>query len=61
MTFWNLCWYMLQSAKGVEMLVNTINLTYSAMKLLPYTDADFAEYHGQSAQNFHFFLINVMQ
>ena len=60
-TFWGLCRYMLRSAKGVGMLVNTINLAYSAMKLLPYTDAGFAEYQGQSVQDFRFALSEAIR
>lgn len=60
-TFWDLCRYMLRSAKGVGMLVNTINLAYSAMKLLPYTDAGFAEYQGQSVQDFRFALSEAIR
>ena len=60
-TFWSLCRYMLRSAQGIGMLVNTINLAYSAMKLLPYTDADFAEYQGQSVQDFRFALSEAIR
>lgn len=35
-TFWLLCEYMVRSRKGIEMLVNLINISYCAMKLLPY-------------------------
>lgn len=60
-TFWDLCRYMLRSAQGIGMLVNTINLAYSAMKLLPYTDAEFAEYQGQSVQDFRFALSEAIR
>lgn len=40
-TFWSLCSYMVCSYKGVEMLVNLINITYCAMKLLPYQEEIF--------------------
>ena len=36
--FWSLCSYMVRSRKGIEMLINLINISYSAMKLLPYVD-----------------------
>lgn len=42
------------------MLVNTINLAYSAMKP-PYTDAEFTEYQGQSMQDFRFALSEIIQ
>ena len=35
-TFWSLCGYMVRSRKGIEMMVNLINISYCAMKLLPY-------------------------
>ena len=34
-TFWSLCSHMIRSRKGIEMLVNLINIAYCAMKLLP--------------------------
>ena len=55
-TFWSLCSYMVRSSKGIEMLVNLINITYCAMKLLPYQDETFAKYHTKSVQEFRFAL-----
>lgn len=49
-TFWSLCSYMVHSRKGVEMLVNLINITYCVMKLLPYKDEAFSKYHTESVQ-----------
>lgn len=54
--FWSLCSYMVRSRKGIEMLVNLINIAYCAMKLLPYQDESFAEYRLESAQEFRFAL-----
>lgn len=34
-TFWSFCAYMVRSRKGIEMLVNLINISYCAMKILP--------------------------
>ena len=34
-TFWSFCSYMVRIHKGIEMLVNLINISYCAMKLLP--------------------------
>ena len=59
-TFWNLCRYMLQSAQGVGILVNSINFAYNMTKPMSYADADFAEYQEQSVQDFHFDLIVAM-
>ncbi len=55
-TFWSLCSYMVRSRKGIEMLVNLINITYCAMKLLPYHDEAFSKYRTESVQEFRFAL-----
>ena len=55
-TFWSLCGYMVRSRKGIEMLVNLINITYCAMKLLPYQDETLSEYRNESVQEFRFAL-----
>ena len=55
-TFWSLCSYMVRSCKGIEMLVNLINIAYCAMKLLPYQDEAFAKYRTKSVQEFRFAL-----
>ena len=54
--FWSLCSYMVRSRKGIEMLVNLINISYCAMKLLPYSDELFYEYQSVSVQEFRFAL-----
>ena len=53
-TFWSLCRYMVRSCKGIEMLVNLINICYCAMKILPYQDEQFSEYRTKSVQEFRF-------
>jgi hypothetical protein len=53
-TFWSFCSYMVRSCKGIEMLVNLINISYCAMKLLPYQDKTFSEYRTKSVQEFRF-------
>lgn len=55
-TFWSLCGYMVRSRKGIEMLVNLINIAYCAMKILPHQDQTFAEYRFESVQEFRFSL-----
>lgn len=47
---------MVRSRKGIEMLVNLINIAYCAMKLLPYQDEAFAKYRTKSVQEFRFAL-----
>ena len=55
-TFWSLCRYKVRSAPGIEMLVNLICTTYSAVSLLPYVDSHFAHFRNSSPQEFRFVL-----
>ena len=55
-TFWSLCSYMVRSSKGIEMLVNLINIAYCAMKILPYQGEEFSEFRNESVQEFRFAL-----
>ena len=55
-TFWSLCSYMVRSRKGIELMVNLVNISYSAMKILPYKYPEFSEYRTQSVQDFRFAL-----
>lgn len=55
-SFWSLCGYMVRSRKGIEMLVNLINISYCATKLLPYKEEVFSQYRSNSVQEFRFFL-----
>ena len=55
-TFWSLCSYMIRSKKGIETMVNLINISYCAMKILPYTDEIFSQYKDTSVQEFRFAL-----
>lgn len=55
-SFWSLCSYMVRSRKGIEMLVNLINISYCAMKLLPYLEETFSQYRNGSVQEFRFVL-----
>ena len=45
-SFWSLCAYMVRRRRGIEMLVNLVNISYCAMKLLPYME----EIWGESVQ-----------
>ena len=54
--FWSLCRYMVRSRKGIETLVNLINISYCSMKLLPYLEGSFSKYRGSSVQEFRFVL-----
>ena len=53
-TFWSFCNYMVRSCKGIEMLVNLINISYCAMKILPYQNEHFSQYRTKSVQEFRF-------
>lgn len=55
-TFWSFCSYMVRSRKGIETLVNLINIAYCAMKILPYQDEAFVKYRTESVQEFRFVL-----
>lgn len=55
-SFWSLCSYMVRSRKGIEMLVNLINISYCSMKLLPYLEEPFTPYRDVSVQEFRFVL-----
>ena len=47
---------MVRSCKGIEMMVNLINIAYCAMKLLPYQYERFSDYRDKSVQDFRFAL-----
>ena len=47
---------MVRSRKGIETLVNLINIAYCAMKILPYQDEAFSKYRTESVQEFRFVL-----
>ena len=55
-TFWSLGSYMVRSKKGIELLVNLINISYCAMKILPYQEKEFSKYQTESVQEFRFAL-----
>lgn len=47
---------MVRSQKGIEILVNLINISYCAMKILSYQDVSLNKYQSESVQGFHFAL-----
>lgn len=47
---------MIRSRKGIEMLVNLINIAYCSMKILPYQEDAFSKYRAESVQDFRFAL-----
>ena len=60
-TFWSFCSYMVRSRKGIEMLVNLINISYCTMKLRPYQEENFSAYRSESVQDFRFFISQTIQ
>ena len=53
-TFWSLCNYMVRNCKGIETLVNLINISYCTMKILPYQNEYFSGYRTKSVQEIRF-------
>ena len=47
---------MVRSRRGIETLVNLINISYCAMKLLPYMEESFSQYRNGSVQESQFVL-----
>lgn len=45
--------YQFQTKEGMERLVNLINLSYSAVVLLPYCDETFSDAQGMRVQEMH--------
>ena len=41
---------MIRSRKGIETMINLINISYSAMKILPYKNEAFSQYKNTSTQ-----------
>ena len=52
-TFWSFCNYMVRSCKGIEMLVNLINISYCAMKILPYQKNNWTSIFRQISPSFN--------
>lgn len=55
-TFWSFCNYMVRSKTGIETFINLINISYCAMKILPYADSKFSDFKNNSVQEFRFHL-----
>ncbi len=47
---------MVHSRREIEMLLNLINISYCAMKLLPYMEETLSQYRSCSVQEFRFVL-----
>lgn len=47
---------MVRYRKGIGMMVNPINISYCAMKILPYKEGIFSQYKDVSVQEFRFAL-----
>ena len=53
-TFWDLSRYMVRSKKGIERMLNLINIAHSAMKILPHRYTCWKEFSDQSPQELRF-------
>lgn len=47
-------WY--AAGRGIEMMVNLVNISYCALKILPYKEGIFSQYKDVSVQEFRFAL-----
>ena len=45
--------------KGIEMLVNMINVAYCAMKMLPYQDEVFSKYRNEREERLKTIAVNI--
>ena len=59
--FWSLEKYMVRGSNSIKLLINLINIAYSAMKILPYYDLKFSEFIDDTPQEIRMFitLINL--
>ena len=55
-TFWSFGNYMLRSVIGIDNYVNILNICYSATKLLPWLNKDFANLKTESPQSIKYIL-----
>ena len=55
-TFWSLEKYMVRGSNSIKLLINLINIAYSAMKILPYYDLKFSEFIDDTPQEMRMFI-----
>ena len=55
-TFWSLEKYMVSGSNSIKLLINLINVAYSAMKILPYYDSKFSEFINDTPQELRMFI-----
>lgn len=55
-TFWSLEKYMVRGSNSIKLLINLINVAYSAMKILPYYDSKFSEFINDTPQELRMFI-----
>ena len=55
-TFWSLEKYMVRGTNSIKLLINLINVAYSAMKILPYYDSKFSEFINDTPQELRMFI-----
>lgn len=59
--FWSLGEYRVRSKQGIENLVNLINVSHAAMKILPYVEPSFEKYQKLSAQQVRFHVSELVR
>ena len=55
-TFWSLEKYMVHGSNSIQLLINLINIAYSAMKILPYYNSKFSDFIDATPQEIRMFI-----
>ena len=55
-TFWSLEKYMVRGSNSIQLLINLINIAYSAMKILPYYNSKFSDFINDTPQEIRMFI-----
>ena len=55
-TFWSLEKYMVRGSNSIQLLINLINIAYSAMKILPYYNSKFSDFIDDTPQEIRMFI-----
>lgn len=48
--------YMVRGSNSIQLLINLINIAYSAMKILPYYNSKFSEFINDTPQELRMFI-----
>ena len=55
-TSWSLEKYMVRGSNSIQLLINLINIAYSAMKILPYYNSKFSDFIDDTPQEIRMFI-----